>query len=232
MCVISLVKAGTESVTEPVIEPATESVTKSVTESVTESVIESVTESVIEPVTESVIESVTDPSAETDPLPLPLPREAYQAMIRTFEEKMMPIYNYIYQLEDGNFTEENKNHLDNLFEMRDEKGNRIHDVSQFPYKHSAIHRAIQEMNVGAVNWLCENDVKLDYGMKQDPLTEAWSLQTDKERGKKPEHLIEHLKNYYHESYKDRAQQILTILQKKFPDIGTSAESLMASSLEL
>lgn len=121
-------------------------------------------------------------------------------------EDKFPIYYVIYNYDennDGNKLDEFKAKLDDAFKKKSA------DIDKGPYKRSPIHRAIEHMKPELVQWFIDNSAKIDYGVDSPD-----KIKSSRQMAGKPGHLVGHLEDYYHESKKEEAKAILTLLDNK------------------
>lgn len=114
-------------------------------------------------------------------------------------EEDMPIYTAIYNYD------KSQNSDINSFKQNLETFD-INSLNKFPYKRSALHRAIEHMEPELVKWLLNKGAKSDYGLD----TAGNVIQI----ADQPAHLVGHLEQYYNNTKDaDAAKNILTELKK-------------------
>ena len=129
----------------------------------------------------------------------------------------MPIYAAIYDL-DSNW---DKNIPDNFKVIL---ANDPNHINYHPFLRSPLHRAIEKMNIEAVEWLLDNNAFFYYGYSNEKVNEndedKWVLLEPKKRGDKSPHLIGHLEEYFDPKKRDDAKTIVKHLYGKNFDIGS------------
>jgi hypothetical protein len=89
------------------------------------------------------------------------------------------------------------------------------DVNLFPYKRSALHRAIEILDHELVDWLITEGAAINYGL--DPV--SGELLPAKKRVGEPSHLVGHLEEYYRPGKDAEVINILDLLRVKGLDVG-------------